>query len=157
VSFPDESDHLMYGEGLDGRLTEAQTATLMGRPALWLGREYAGLPLAWMGGMSYAYGRAATYAEIKDRWRGVNVVYGRIANRATGFPDRREPYIQLRQQPEADFAGTGRASPAPGTLLSYDLRSGSGAVVVDGVRVDIEAPDKQMLLTVARSLRPIPS
>jgi hypothetical protein len=156
VPLPDESDSLMYGEGLDGRLTEQQAATLLGRPAVWAGREFAGLPFAWLGGVSYAYGRAATYDDIKHHWRGVNIVYGNVANEV-GFPDRTEPYIQLREQPATEVAATGRNTPAPGTLLSYDLRSGSGSMVVDGTYVEIEAPNEQVLLAVARALEPLSS
>jgi len=157
VPFPDESDPPMYGEGLDGPLSQAEAATLMGKPALWLGHAHAGLPLAWVGGMSFAYGRASTFAEIKHRWRGVSVVYGRIANRATGFPDRSARYVQLREQPEAEVRAIRGGSPQPGTLLGYGLREGAGAVVVDGVRVDIDAPDEQVLLSVARALQPMPA
>jgi hypothetical protein len=156
VPVPDESASLMYGEGLTGPLTAQAAATVLGKPGLWLGREFAGLPLAGLGGVSFAYGRAATFDEIKHRWRGINIVYGNVANES-GFPDRSKPYIQLREQPAAEVAATGRSTPSPGTLLSYDLRRGHGAVVVGGVYVEIEAPNEQVLLAAARALRPQPA
>jgi hypothetical protein len=157
VALPDESDSLMYGEGLDGPVTERQAATLLGTPALWLGREFAGLPFAWLGGVSFAYGRAATFDEIKHRWRGINIVYGIVTNEVDGFPDRSKRYIQLREQPAAEVAATGRSTPSPGTLFSANLRFGSGAVVVNGVYIEIEAPNEQLLLAGARALEPQPA
>jgi hypothetical protein len=155
VPIPDESDPPMYGEDLDGPLTGPQAAALLGEPAVWLGREFANLSLAWLGGVSFAYGRAATYDEIKHRWRGINIVYGNVASEV-GFPDRNKPYIQLREQPAAEVAATGRSTPSPGTLLSYDLRRGPGTVVVGGVYVEIEAPNERLLLAAARALEPQP-
>ena len=150
---PDESDSLMYGEGLEGRLTERQAATLLGEPALWVGSEFAGLPFVWLGGVSYSYGRAATYDDIKHHWRGVNIVYGHIASEV-GFPDRSKPYIQLREQPAAEVAATGRSTPLPGTLVSSNLRFGQGSMVVNDVYVEIDAPNEQLLLAAARALEP---
>jgi hypothetical protein len=65
--------------------------------------------------------------------------------------------VQLREQPEAEVSSIRGSSPQPGALLSYSLRDGAGVVVVDGVRVDIDAPSERVLLNVARSLQPIPS
>jgi hypothetical protein len=157
VALPDESDSLMYGEGLDGAVTERQAASLLGTPALWLGREFAGLPFAWLGGVSFAYGRAATFDEIKHRWRGVNIVYGTVTNEVDGFPDRSKRYIQLREQPAAEVAATGGSTPSPGTLFSHNLRFGEGVVVVNGVYLQIEAPNEQLLLAAARALEPQPA
>jgi hypothetical protein len=155
VPFPNESDLPMYGEDLNGPLTRQQAATLMGTPALWLGQSYAGLPLAWLGGMSFAYGQAPTYDEIKHRWRGINIVYGNITQPSSGFPDRTRPYIQLREQAASGSATIRGTQPAPGTLLVSDLRIGSGAVVINGIYVEIEAPSPEKLLRVARALEPI--
>jgi len=155
VPFPNESDLPIYGEDLNGPLTRQQAATLMGTPALWLGQSYAGLPLAWLGGMSFAYGQAPTYDEIKHRWRGINIVYGNITQPSSGFPDRTRPYIQLREQAASESATIRGTQPAPGTLLVSDLRIGSGAVVINGIYVEIEAPSPEKLLRVARALEPI--
>jgi hypothetical protein len=145
----------MYGEDLNGPLTRQQAATLMGTPALWLGQSFAGLPLAWLGGMSFAYGQAPTYDEIKHRWRGINIVYGNITQPSSGFPDRTLPYIQLHEQAASDLAITGRTQAAPGKLLVGNLGTGSGAVLINGIYVEIEAPNPATLLRVARALEPI--
>lgn len=153
---PDESNLPMYGEDLNGALNKQQAANLPGGPALWLGRKFAGLPLAWLGGVSFAYGRGATYDELKHRWRGLHIVYGDVTNHVTGFPDRTKPYIQLREQSAVEAAAirAGITSP-PGTLLSQDLRRGIGSLVLNGVYVEIEAPNERILLSVARSLQTI--
>ncbi len=158
VPFPDESEPPIYGEGLDGPLSEAGAATLMGKRALWLGRSYAGLPLAWLGGMSFAYGHAPTYDELEHRWRGVNVVYGSVTKSSNGFPERTKPYIQLHEQPASEAAAI-RAGPPPssGALYAYGLRWGIGSILIDGVYVEIEARNEQLLLSVARALEPIPA
>lgn len=153
---PDESGlPLMYGESLSPQLTQRQAASLLGEPAVWLGPEFADLPLAWIGGMSFDYGRAARFDQIKHHWRGLNIVYGTVAPSTDGFPDRTKPYLQLREQSAAEVAATGRAVPAPGTLVSYSFKFGVGMTVVDGVYIDIEAPNKEILLRAARALTPI--
>jgi hypothetical protein len=155
VPLPDESNPPMHGEDLNGPLTEQQAATLMGEPALWLGQEYAGLPLAWLGGMTFAYGNAPTFGEIKNRWRGINVVYGSITQPSNGFPDRTRPYIQLHEQPASNSATIRGGPPTSGTLRVESVRRGPGSVVINGVYVEIEAPNFETLLRVARALEPI--
>lgn len=138
----------MFGIERTGRLTPAKAASSLGGSALWLGREHAGLPLAWVGGLEYAQGRVKHWSQIKQRWRGLELVYGDIDN--FGFPVRTRPYIRIEEQTQ--LGGSPGGFVPEGKLVSYGRW---GLARKGGLYVYIDAPNEELLLGAAKALLPI--
>jgi hypothetical protein len=140
----------MFGIERTGRLTLEKAASSLRGSALWLGRNHAGLPLAWVGGLEYSQGRVKHWSQIKQRWHGLELVYGDIDN--FGFPVRTRPYIRIEEQTQPG-ASPGGFVPE-GTLVSYGRW---GLARKAGLYVYIVAPNEELLLGAAKALLPIRS
>lgn len=143
--------------GIDdlGPLSPVQAASFMTRAGLWVGREFAGLPLASIRGERYSYGQAERFSDIKKHWHGLRLVYGSADQ--YGHPVDGKPWVQLSEQTDP-IDGPGNP-PLEGTLVMYD--SFAGEAQVNGVFVQISVrtasgPDPELVLAAARTLRAIP-
>lgn len=151
-----DGGQIMAGVDNLGRLSPAQAASFMTRPGLWLGTEFAGLPLALIEGQRYSYGEAARFSDIKRHWHGLRLIYGRVDEH--GNPIDGQPWVELHEQTDP-IHGPGNP-PLNGMLVMYGAFAGEAQV--DGVYVQISAraesgPDPDLLVSAARSLEPIPT
>lgn len=151
----DDVGQIMAGIDNLGRLSPAQAASFMTRPGLWLGTEFAGLPLALIEGQRYSYGQAAQFSDIKRHWHGLRLIYGSVDEH--GEPIEGQPWVELNEQTDP-IHGPGNP-PLNGTLVMYDAFAGEAQV--GGVYIQISAraqsgPDPDVLVSAARSLEPIP-
>ncbi len=152
---PPASVSTMAGIDDVGPLSPAQAASFMTRPGLWVGREFAGLPLASIRGQRYSYGQAENFSEIKRHWHGLQLVYGSVDQ--YGHPVDGKPWLELSEHTNP-IDGPGNP-PLEGTLVMYE--SFAGEAQVNGVFVQLSArsasgPDSKLLVSAARDLRPIP-
>jgi hypothetical protein len=148
--------HTMAGIDNVGPLTPGQAATFMTQPGLWLGSEFAGLPLVRIQGQRYSYGQAERFSDIKRHWHGIQLIYGSVNQ--YGRPVDRKPWVELDEQTDP-VNGPGNP-PLSGTLVLYDRFAGE--VQLNGVYVRISVgaasgSDPEALLSAARSLKPIPA
>ena len=141
------SSSTLFGIERTGPLTAEESSTFMEHPAFWLGESHAGLPLKWMGGLLYSLGNAERWSEIKNHWRGIELVYG--ATNKFGIPERTEPYIRIEQGTQSTGLG---GEPPEGTLVSYGRL---GVAQKSGVFIVIEASDPDLVLSTAKALIPI--
>jgi len=138
----------MFGIERTGRLDVGESSTFMERPAFWLGESHAGLPLNWMGGLVYSLGNAERWSEIKNHWRGIELVYG--ATNEFAIPERTKPYLRIEQGTQSTGLG---GTPPEGTLVSYGRL---GVAQKDGVFIVIEASDPALVLSAAEALVSVP-
>ncbi len=151
---PPASASIMAGVDDLGPLSPTQAASFMTRPGLWVGREFAGLPLASIRGERYSYGQAENFSEIKKHWHGLRLVYGSVDQ--YGHPVDGTPWVELSEQTDP-IDGPGNP-PLEGTLVMYD--SFAGEAQVNGVFIEISAraasgADPDLVLAAARALRPL--
>jgi hypothetical protein len=138
----------MFGIERTGSLDLGESSTFMERPAFWLGESHAGLPLNWLGGLVYSLGNAERWSEIKNHWRGIELVYG--ATNEFGIPERTKPYLRIEQGTQSTGLG---GTPPEGTLVSYGRL---GVAQKDGVFIVIEASDPALVLSSAEALVSVP-
>jgi hypothetical protein len=151
---PPASANIMAGIDDLGPLSPSQAASFMTRPGLWVGREFAGLPLARIRGEGYSYGQAENFSEIKNHWRGLRLIYGSLED---GHPVDGKPWLELIEQTNP-IEGPGNPT-LEGTLVMQG--SFVGATQVNGVFIEISArsasgADPDLVLAAARALRPLP-
>jgi hypothetical protein len=137
-------DGTLFGIERTGRLVIGEAATFMGRPAFWLGESHADLPLNWIGGLVYSLGNAERWSEIKNHWRGIELVYG--ATNEFGIADRAKPYLRVEQGTQPTGLG---GTPPEGSFVSYGRL---GVAQKDGVFIVIEASDPDLVLSAAEAL-----
>jgi hypothetical protein len=139
----------MFGIDRAGRLAPGNAATYMAQPASWLGDAHQGLPLEWIGGLVYSQGDVQRWSQIKQHWRGLELVYGAINE--FGFPDRAKRYLRIEEQTEP--SGIPGSVPPEGTIVSYGRL---GVMQKEGVYFYIEASSPDLVLSAAKALTPIP-
>jgi hypothetical protein len=154
---PPASARTMAGIDNLGPLPLMEAASFMTRPGLWLGSEFAGLPLVRIEGQRYSYGQADRFSDIKRHWHGLRLVYG-TDRLAYGTYEKGEPWLELTEQTDP-IHGPGNP-PLDGTLVMYD--DFAGEAQVNGVYVEISARsasgvDPELIISAARALRPIPA
>jgi hypothetical protein len=134
--------------GRVGELTTAQASGVLGRPALWVGREFQGIPLTRIAKLEASRG----YSPATHRWAhtktGVTFVYG------DEWEASPKPYVHLSEATTIvpDFL-RGRYVPPEGTLLL--VTKGAGVMRTDGLFVSIVGSSDDVVLAVAHALRPV--
>src|SRR5205085_7753430 len=130
--------------GTAQELTPARTADVLGRPALWPGREVGGLALVRIAKLEAGLG-ARTYT-------GVVLEYGP----GSEFGNPGAPYLRLTEATslfEGLERGVRRYVPPEGSLLLVG-RSG-GTLRKDGLYLSISGSSVKLVLTAARALEPL--
>jgi hypothetical protein len=130
-----------------------QADDVLGRTPLWLGGQFAGLPLARVTkGDQRAKPRGATEW---DRMATVDLFYGLVT--ADGKPDLSQPHVRVQEAPRAHPALVHGYVPPEGKALV----GGRGAIAhLDGLFVTIEAAigkdSADNAIAAARALQPLP-
>ena len=134
--------------GRVGELTTAQASDVLGRRALWLGREFQGIPLTRIAKLETSRG----YSPATGRWghtqTGATFVYG---PESAASP---KPYVHLWEATTIvhEFF-RGKFVPPEGSLLL--VTKGTGTMRKDGLYVSIEGSSDDLVLAAARGLRPV--
>jgi hypothetical protein len=133
--------------GRVGELTTAQASAVLGRPALWVGQDFDGIPLTRIAKLeaSHGYPPGAGWQHTKT---GVTFVYGDESEAS------RKPYVHLWEATTIvqDFL-RGRYVPPEGSLLLFG--KSSGLMQKDGIYLSIVGSSEDVILAAARALRPV--
>jgi hypothetical protein len=129
--------------GRVGDLTTAQASGILGRPAVWLGPEFQGIPLTRIAKLETSRG----YSPATGRWghtkTGSTFIYGPESGASP------KPYVHLWEATTIvpEFF-RGRYVPPEGSLLL--VTKGAGTMRKDGLVVSIEASSDELVLAAAR-------
>jgi hypothetical protein len=140
-------DGVVMRLGRVGELTTAQASDILGRPALWLGREFQGIALTRIAKLEASRG----YSPATGRWghtkTGATFIYGAESGASP------KPYVHLWEATTIvpEFF-RGRFVPPEGSLLL--VTKGMGTMRKDGLYVSIEGSSDDFVLAAARALRP---
>jgi hypothetical protein len=134
-------------------------------PAVWAGREIAGLPLSLVRRQELKMIYAPEDNLPPESAAGLELVYGAVVN---DHPDSDGPFVEITEASSPVFAyGWTPADPplAPGTLrvkrfyaVPGSTRGDSfrGEVVVDGTYVTLQGFDEDAVVAAAQALAPLP-
>jgi len=154
---PNALEGLGIMQGRGDEIGLAEVSDVLGRPALWLGRELAGLPLARVN--RFEVGVRAPGAKDWDRSTGVELVYGSLFD-APGAkepsPDFRHAYVSVIELPRyhpALIGGPGSYRVPEGTAL---VNGPHAYLRQDGLVISIGASSRELAIAAARALEPVP-
>lgn len=148
--------HTIAGIDVLRELSPTEASGFMSRTGLWLGSEYADLPLAKIEAVRYTYGQGEQFSDIRNSWNGLRLTYGQVDQ--YGKPIDGERWVMLDEQTNP-IDGPGNP-PLNGMLVMQSDYAGEAQV--NGVYLSISAratsgPDRELLVSSARDLKPIPS
>jgi hypothetical protein len=141
-------DGVVMRLGRVGELTTAKASDVLGRPALWLGQEFQGIPLTRIARLEASRG----YSPATGRWghtkTGATFIYGPESGASP------KPYVHLWEATTIvpEFF-RGRFVPPEGSLLL--VTKGMGTMKKDGLYVSIEGSSEDLVLAAARALRQV--
>ena len=125
-------------------LTPTQAADVLGRPALWPGREVGGLELRRIAKLEAGFGR--------HTYTGVVLEYGP----GSEFGRPGEPYLRLTEATsvfEGFERGVRKYVPPEGSLLL--VGSSAATLRKDGLYVSVTGSSEELVLAAARALEPL--
>jgi hypothetical protein len=141
--------HTWYSSSRVGTVTPEQARGVLPVPPLWLGTEFADLPLAFIREVRYETGRSSRPLEPDERLPGLELCYGSGEPCAVTVSQAARPHDMIGRSWGLSL------SPPPGSLsLAEDDRH--AFLVRDGLYVAIEAEGRERLIAAGEALTPIP-
>ena len=153
---PSALDGMVAVRGVEEQIGLESAATVLGRPALWLGREFRGLPLARLSRLELA-SRPRDGSDW-DRVSGVTLFYGSLRQapgRDEQYPDYEQPYVWIQELSRYHHALPGGPYvPPEGTAVVY---GNVARARKSGLVISVTGSDAALVTGAARALEEIPA